>query len=61
MIVIGAIALQITSHKLIRDAWAQPGERAVAFVKSTSEQLAAIVNSTDSPQEMRDRLKKVID
>jgi phospholipid transport system substrate-binding protein len=60
MIVIGAVALRITSQKLIRDAWAQPGERAVAFVKSTSDQLAAIVNSADSPQEMRDRLKKVI-
>jgi hypothetical protein len=56
MIVIGAVALQITPQKLIRDAWAQSGERAVGFVKSTSEQLAAIVNSTDSPQEMRGRL-----
>jgi phospholipid transport system substrate-binding protein len=61
MIVIGAVALQITPQKLIRDAWAQSGERAVGFVKSTSEQLAAIVNSTDSPQEMRGRLKDVID
>jgi phospholipid transport system substrate-binding protein len=61
MIVIGAIALRIAPQKLIRDAWAQPGERAVGFVKSTSEQLVAIVNSTDSPQEMRGRLKDVID
>jgi hypothetical protein len=61
MIVIAAVALRITSPKLIRDAWAQSGEQAVGFVKNTSEQLAAIVNSTASPQEMRDRLKKVID
>jgi len=61
MIVIGAVALRIMSQKPIRDAWAQSGERAVGFVKSTSEQLAAIVNSTDSPQEMRGRLKDVID
>jgi phospholipid transport system substrate-binding protein len=61
MIVAGAIALPIGSPKLIRDAWAQSCERAVAFVKSTTEQLQTIVNSTDSPQEMRDRLKNVID
>jgi phospholipid transport system substrate-binding protein len=61
MIMIGAVALRITSPKLIRDACAQSGEQAISFVKNTSEQLAAIVNSTASPQEMRDRLKKVID
>ena len=61
MIVIAAVALRITSPKLIRDAWAQSGEQAVRFVKNTSEQLADIVNSTTSPQEMRDRLKKVVD
>ncbi len=61
MIVIGAVALRITSPKLIRDAWAQSGDQAIGFVKNTSEQLAAIVNSAASPQEMRDRLKNVID
>lgn len=61
MVVIGAIALRITLPRFIRDACAQSGEQAVGFVRSTSEQLAAIVNSTDSPQEMRDRLKDVID
>jgi len=61
MIVIGAVAVRITSPKLIRNAWAQSGEQAIGFVKNTSEQLAAIVNSTTSPQEMRDRLKNVID
>jgi phospholipid transport system substrate-binding protein len=57
---IGTVALQITSPKLIRDAWAQAGDQAIGFVKNTSEQLAAIVNSTASPQEMRVRLKTVI-
>jgi phospholipid transport system substrate-binding protein len=58
---IGAVALQITSPKLFRDAWAQAGDQAIGFVKNTCEQLAAIVNSTASPQEMRVRLKTVID
>jgi phospholipid transport system substrate-binding protein len=61
VIVIGAVALRITSPKLIRGAWAQSGEQAIGFVKNTSEQLAAIVNSTASPQEVRDRLKNGID
>ena len=60
MVVIGAIALRITLPRFIRDACAQSGEQAVGFVRSTSEQLAAIVDSSDLPQEMRDRLKDVI-
>ena len=39
------------------DAWAQSGEQAVGFVKSTSEQLIGVAHSTDLPQELRDRLK----
>ena len=65
LIVTGAIALRITSPKPIGDAWAQAGDQAgdqaVRFVKSASERLAAIVNSNDSPQEKRERLKNVID
>jgi phospholipid transport system substrate-binding protein len=61
MIVIGAVALRITSPKLIRDAWAQSGERAVGFVKSTSEQLVVVVNSSGSPQEMHEQLRKIIE
>ena len=65
LIVIGAIALRITSSKPIGDAWAQAGDQAgdqaVRFVKSTSERLTAIVNSNDSPQEKRERIKNVID
>jgi phospholipid transport system substrate-binding protein len=60
MIVIGAVALSIASPKLIRDAWAQPGEQAVGYVKSASEQMVAIVNSNGSPQEVHDRLEKII-
>jgi phospholipid transport system substrate-binding protein len=47
--------------KLVRPARAQPGERAVTFVKSTSEQLVAIVNSADPPKEKRRKLQQAID
>jgi len=58
---IGATALLVASAGPVRRAWAQAGERAVIFVKSTSDQLVAIVNSPDSPQETRRRLQAVID
>ena len=45
---------------LVGYAWAQSGEQAVAFVKSMSDQLVAIVNSTDSPREKRRRLKEIV-
>jgi phospholipid transport system substrate-binding protein len=42
-------------------AWAQHGSQAVTFVKSTSEQLVAIVNGVGTPQEKHQRLQAVID
>jgi phospholipid transport system substrate-binding protein len=61
MTMIGATALLVTPPGPVRHAWAQPGERAVAFVKSTSDQLVAIVNSPGSSQEKRGRLQAVIE
>lgn len=46
---------------LIRQAQAQTGELAVAFVKTTSEQLAAIVNSGGTSLEKRLRIRGVVD
>jgi phospholipid transport system substrate-binding protein len=61
MTMIGATALLVAPPGPVRRARAQSAERAVTFVKSTSEQLVAIVNSPDSPQEKRRRLQAVID
>ena len=61
MTMIGAIALLATPPGPVRHAWAQAGERAVTFVKSTSDQLVAIVNSAGSPAEKRRRLQEVLD
>jgi len=61
MTMIGATALLVLHPGPARLAWAQSGPRAVSFVKSTSEQLVAIVNSPDSPQEKRRRLQAVIE
>jgi phospholipid transport system substrate-binding protein len=60
MTMIGATALLIPSSVRYARA-AQSAEETVAFVKSTSDQLVAIVNSADSPQEKRRRLKEVLD
>jgi phospholipid transport system substrate-binding protein len=57
--VIGATALLVMSS--VQDAWAQAGEQAVTFVKSTSDQLVAIANGADSPQEQRRRLQGVLE
>jgi phospholipid transport system substrate-binding protein len=57
MILIGAATLPWP----VRDARAQAGEHAVAFIKSTTDKLVAIVNSPPSPQEKRQRLREVID
>jgi phospholipid transport system substrate-binding protein len=46
---------------MLRDALAQRGEQAVAFVKTTSERLVAIVNSDASSQDKRLRLQEVVD
>jgi hypothetical protein len=49
--VLGATVLLIMPPGLVRHARAQPSERAVAFVKSTSDRLVAIVNSSEPAQE----------
>jgi len=59
--VIGAAALLVISPVPVRDARAQPGETAIAFVKSASDQLVAIANGAGSPREKRQRLQSVID
>lgn len=41
-------------------AWAQPAQRAVSFVRSTANQLVAVVNSADDPRDKRRRLQEVI-
>jgi phospholipid transport system substrate-binding protein len=61
MITIGATALLAMPPTQVHRAWAQPGETAVAFIKSTSEQLVSIANGPGSPQEKRRRLQLVID
>jgi phospholipid transport system substrate-binding protein len=61
MTMIGATVLLITRPGPAHRAWAQQGEQAVTFVKSTSDRLVAIVNNPDSPQEKRRQLQAVID
>lgn len=60
-IMLGASALLTSPPGRIRRAYAQPGDQAVAFVKNTSGQLVAIVNSAASPAEKRIQLQQVID
>ena len=56
---IGATALLATPPGQIRHAWAQAADQAVAFVKSTSDRLVAVVNSPGSPAEKRPRLQEI--
>jgi phospholipid transport system substrate-binding protein len=58
---IGATACLMGTPRLSRDAWAQSDGLAVAFIKTTSEQFAAIVNSTGTPQEKRRQMQGVVD
>ncbi len=44
-----------------RAAWAQASDEAITFVKSTSDQLVAIVNGSEALQEKRRRLRQVLD
>jgi phospholipid transport system substrate-binding protein len=60
MTMIGATALLATQPGQLRRAWAQADEQAVAFVRSTSDRLVAVVNSPGSPAEKRRRLQEVI-
>ena len=61
IMVIALSAFLIMPPDPARSAWAQSGEHAVALVKSTSDQLVAIVNSKGLPTEKRRRLQQVID
>jgi phospholipid transport system substrate-binding protein len=58
---IGTASFVIAPPWPVRRARAQPGDQAIAFVKSTTEQLVAIVNAVSSPQEKRRRLREVLD
>jgi phospholipid transport system substrate-binding protein len=60
MTLIGATALLVTPPGPVNRARAQTGSQAIAFVKHTSDQLVAIVNSPDPPQEKRRQLQAVI-
>jgi phospholipid transport system substrate-binding protein len=60
MTMIGAIAFLVRPPGPVQPARADAGEQAVIFVKSTSEQLIAIVNGEGSPQEKRRRLQEVV-
>ena len=61
MATVGAAALVATASRPGRYAWAQSGDQAITLVRSTSEQLVAIVNDSDPPHEKRRRLQGVID
>ncbi len=61
MTMIGATVLLVTSPSPVRYTWAQSAEQAVTFVKSTSDELVAIVNSAGSREEKRRQLQEVID
>jgi phospholipid transport system substrate-binding protein len=61
MTMIGATALFVAPQFTARYASAQSRAQAIAFVKSTSDQLVAIVNDGGSPQAKRHRLQDVID
>jgi phospholipid transport system substrate-binding protein len=61
MTMIGATPLFVAPQFAPRYAWAQSGAQAITFVKSTSDQLVAIVNDGGSSQEKRRRLQEVID
>lgn len=60
MITLGACVAWISAVRF-RHAFAQAGEQAVTFVKSTSERLVAITNGAASPQERRAQLEQVVD
>jgi phospholipid transport system substrate-binding protein len=59
--VIATTAFLTVAPGLAGYAWAQPGPAAATFVKSTSDQLVAIVNSAASTHEKRHQLQEVID
>jgi hypothetical protein len=58
--VMGATVLLVMPPGLVRHAGAQPSERAVGFIKSTSDRLVAIVNGSAPAQEKHWQLRNVI-
>jgi len=58
---IGASTLLIMPPTLVRHAWAQPDDDAVALVKDASDKLVVIANGSGSPEEKHRRLQSVID
>ena len=58
---IGAAAVLLVMPWPVRNAWAQAAERAVTFVKSTTDRLAAIANAAGSPGDKRGQLRTVLD
>jgi phospholipid transport system substrate-binding protein len=60
MITLGT-SVPLISAGHFRHAFAQAGEQAVTFVKSTSDRLVAITNGAASPQERRAQLEQVVD
>jgi len=60
VMMIAATAILVGPSPL-RHAWAQSHEQAIAFVKDTSGQLVAIVNSAASVPEKRRQLREVLD
>lgn len=61
MITLGTSAPFISPPGRFRQAFAQAGTQAVAFVKSTSDRLVAITNGAAAPQERRAQLEQVVD
>lgn len=60
MIIIAAAASLPPPFGRLRSARAQPGDQVITFVKTTSDQLIAIVNRRVSSQDKRLRLQEVI-
>jgi phospholipid transport system substrate-binding protein len=58
---IKATVVLVAAPPVVRRAWAQPALRAVTFVECTARQLVTITNSSDTPQEKRRGLQRVID
>jgi phospholipid transport system substrate-binding protein len=61
MLTLGAGMALISSPWRLRHAFAQAGDKAVAFVQSTSDQLVEIANSALPPAERRLRPRRGID
>jgi phospholipid transport system substrate-binding protein len=61
MTMIGLPILVAVSPVPIRRVWAQAGDEAVSFIKSTSDQLVAITNAAGMPAEKHRRLKDVLE